>query len=483
MNIEWIQEPKLEFHAGQHEDIRFGLMNYGPFDIDKANAPGSIRLGIVGTKKNIDGSKTWLEHCCSGIDAKETTLNKLFPRFPGFGKDTCFNSEILFEDRCLRSISSRDVSRALETKDETTAIHNSISLFLEHIRFLAEETNVNVIICAIPSEIVDIPYVFEELAKNRDDEEREQPDYQSVDFHHMLKAATMQFRKPIQLIKPATYGSKYSKKRKTKTGRLQSLQDEATRAWNFFTALYYKAGGKPWRLPRIASQLTTCYVGIRFYKTLDQEEVHTSVAQIFNELGEGIVIRGTQAEITKDDRQPHLSSQDASVVLQNALDRYRQEHKTHPARVVLHKSSKFTEGEKEGFLNTLAYNKIEIFDMISIRKSNTRLYRTGSYPTLRGTLLSLDDINHILYTRGSVYFYETYPGLYIPRPILFRSELSDNSAITIGREILSLTKMNWNSSQFDHSMPITIEAAHRVGNILKYVKQDCDICPHYSYYM
>ena len=27
------------------------------------------------------------------------------------------------------------------------------------------------------------------------------------------------------------------------------LQDEATRAWNFHTALYYKAGGTPWRLP------------------------------------------------------------------------------------------------------------------------------------------------------------------------------------------------------------------------------------------
>jgi hypothetical protein len=34
------------------------------------------------------------------------------------------------------------------------------------------------------------------------------------------------------------------------TRRTRSLQDETRRAWNFYTALYYKAFGRPWRLPR-----------------------------------------------------------------------------------------------------------------------------------------------------------------------------------------------------------------------------------------
>lgn len=482
MKIEWIQEPRLEFYAGRHEDIRFGLMNYGPFDVNKSNAPKTIRLGIVGTQKTIEGSKTWIENCCSGIAAKQSPLTNLFPRFPGFGKGNSFDSEIVFEDRCLRSISTRDIEKAVKAKDETTAVRNSALIFLENIRFLVEEANVDVIICAVPREVAEIPVVFAELGENSGETDLEESQ-QTADFHHMLKALAMQMRKPIQLIKPPTYGDRSRKKGTKLDISVRPLQDEATRAWNFFVALYYKAGGTPWRIPRIPSKLTTCYVGISFYKTLDQEAVHTSVAQIFDELGDGIIIRGAQAAISKYDLQPHLSSQDASSILQKALDRYRQEHKTHPARVVLHKSSKFTDGEKEGFLSTLDDNKIEIFDMISIRKSNTRLYRSGSYPTLRGTLLSLDDMNHILYTRGSVYFYGTYPGLYIPRPILFRSDLSENTAIALAREILALTKMNWNSSQFDHSMPITIEAAHRVGDILKYVKHDCDICPRYSYYM
>ncbi len=481
MKLDWIEEPKLDFHAGQHEDIRFGLMNYGPFDLDKPNAPSTIHLGIIGTQKAIDGSKTWIERCCYGVDAKESPLINLFPRFPGFEEDTCFRSKLAFEDRCLRSIPSEDVSKAVKAKDEISAVNNAVSLFLEHIRFLAEETKVDVIICAIPSEIVEISEVFADSCDGQGKENSKKSSHGSVNFHHMLKAASMQFRTPIQLIIPMTYGGKSVKKRQRHFR--QSLQDEATRAWNFFTALYYKAGGTPWRLPRISSQLTTCYVGIGFYKTLDQESVDTSVAQIFNELGDGIIIRGAQAQVTKEDRQPHLTVEDASTVLQNALERYRQEHKTEPARVMIHKSSKYTEQEKKGFLSALSENRIEVFDLISVRKSGIRLYRKGNYPPLRGTLLSLSDIDHILYTRGSIYFYETYPGLYVPRSILFRSEVSEQSPQTLASEILALSKMNWNSTQFDHAMPITMEAAHRVGNVLKYVEKDSDICPRYSYYM
>ena len=117
----------------------------------------------------------------------------------------------------------------------------------------------------------------------------------------MLKARAMAFRIPIQLVIPSTYGEKL----KLKDEFLRRTpQDEATRAWNLFTALYYKAKGTPWRLPRITSELSTCYLGVSFYRTLDEKSVNTSIAQIFNELGDGIIIRGAQAQITKEDRQP-----------------------------------------------------------------------------------------------------------------------------------------------------------------------------------
>ena len=51
------------------------------------------------------------------------------------------------------------------------------------------------------------------------------------------------------------------------------------------------------------------------------------------------------------------------------------------------------------------------------------------------------------------------------------------------REILSLTKMNWNNTQFDGAEPITLRAARQVGSILKYVANDEPVHSRYSFYM
>lgn len=128
-----------------------------------------------------------------------------------------------------------------------------------------------------------------------------------------------------------------------------SLQDEATRAWNFHTALYYKAGGIPWRLIRDPSQLSSYFVGVSFFRSLEGDKLLTSVAQVFNERGEGVIVRGGDAQIDKEDRQPHLSIGDAKNLLKNALQTYRREHGTFPARAVIHRTSKMTEKEIEGF--------------------------------------------------------------------------------------------------------------------------------------
>ena len=44
------------------------------------------------------------------------------------------------------------------------------------------------------------------------------------------------------------------------------LQDEATRAWNFFCALYYKAGGTPWRMIRDQREFSATFMGVSFFE-------------------------------------------------------------------------------------------------------------------------------------------------------------------------------------------------------------------------
>jgi hypothetical protein len=118
-----------------------------------------------------------------------------------------------------------------------------------------------------------------------------------------------------------------------------------------------------------------------------------------------------------------------------------------------------------------------------LRKSDFRLYRTGGYPPMRGTHMTLSDDFHILYSRGSVPFYETYPGKYIPRALEIKLARYDESPNIIVDEVLSLTKMNWNNTQFDRLYPITIECARNVGEILKYLDEGDQMQLKYSFYM
>lgn len=97
--------------------------------------------------------------------------------------------------------------------------------------------------------------------------------------------------------------------------------------------------------------------------------------------------------------------------------------------------------------------------------------------------MQLDKAHHLIYTRGSSQFYQTYTGKYIPRALEFRLAANDSSPITIASEILALTKLNWNSTQIDGSLPITIRAARKVGEVLKYLPENEEPKVKYSFYI
>ena len=102
---------------------------------------------------------------------------------------------------------------------------------------------------------------------------------------------------------------------------------------------------------------------------------------------------------------------------------------------------------------------------------------------LRGTFVELDSKHHILYTKASTEFYMVYPGWYVPRPVELFCEDTQTTPRKLAEEILALTKMNWNNTQFDNSMPITIRAARQVGAILKHLDRASTTPTSYAYYM
>jgi hypothetical protein len=76
----------------------------------------------------------------------------------------------------------------------------------------------------------------------------------------------------------------------------------------------------------------------------------------------------------------------------------------------------------------------------------------------------------------------SYPGLYVPNPLVLHARRRDTPDILL-RETLAPTKMNWNGTQFDGALPITLKAARQIGDILKYVPDSTTPDPRYRFYM
>lgn len=484
MKLRYFDEPELEFGNSCHIDIKFGIMNYGVLDFAQEQAPRKIHLGLIGVNEDLEKFLEWIEVCKNPIVAKESNKKNLFPKFPGFHLEHGFHSEILTNQNIQGKISPNSFTELSGLSgDEKTK--RAVEIFINEIEFLVSKNHkLDVILCAIPKQLAEhLSVSLKGEADETEDSTEPKNTKSKYDFRRLLKAESLKFRKPIQIVLPSTYDNAIKKKFHIGSNAEGSLQDEATRAWNFYTALYYKAGGVPWRLLRSSEDYQTCFIGVSFYRSLDEQTLQTSVAQVFNERGEGIIIRGGAAKTSKEDKQIHLDADGAKKLITNALAKYRQEHKTKPARVVIHKTSDFDQNEIDGFVAAVRDEGIELFDFLSLSKSLTRLHRNGKYPPLRGTFWDLDDEYKILYTKGSVDLFQTYPGLYIPKTLKMRIAYHEQTPKYLATEILALTKMNWNNTQLDNSMPITIKAARQVSEIIKYIDEDGYIEPSYSFYM
>jgi hypothetical protein len=461
MRVEFIDEPELQFADGTHVDVRAGIATHGALDREAPSAPKPIRAGFVGTTESVAGVRAWLQRCGNGVESDEPKLTELRPTFPGMTAET-FGTTIAHEHEAFRALSTRELTAIRASRDPLQA---AVDVFLEHASDLAAARTYNVLVIAPPAEVFSLGEPPAPATDALDEGAEEQPRKYAACFHDLFKARALDLGIPCQLIRPETYGGEATRRGNRKR---PSLQDEATRAWNFHTALYYKAGAVPWRLVRQSSALATSYVGVSFFRSVGDDRVTASVAQVFDERGEGVIVRGGHARVDKDDRTPHLNSSDAAKLVADALAAYRREHRTNPARLVLHKTSYFDSAELEGCKAAADDAKIEIMDLLSLRRSRVRLFREGTFPVLRGSSLLFDDESGAVHLRGSVPQFRTYPGMYVPTSLEFQRAAGESTSAQIAAELMALSKLNFNNTQFDGSEPITVRAARRVGDILKH---------------
>ena len=241
-------------------------------------------------------------------------------------------------------------------------------------------------------------------------------------------------------------------------------QDPATRAWNFSVGAYYKAGGVPWRLHQSGPE--TCFVGITFhhFRTTKRHIVRSSLAQAFSSEGEGFAIRGTGVPSDRDpSRNTHLSEEQDYELAGSIIQEYKKRTGGTPVHVVMHKSSYFDLSEQSGI--RVALIDIPLVELVTLVPSPFRLLRLGTYPPKVGTFCTINDARSFVYTSGYLPELQTYPGSHVLRPFEIRMQ-SEGNKIDATRDILNLTRMNWNTADIRGKWPVTLKFARLVGGIL-----------------
>lgn len=484
--------PVLEFGGpGEFLDQKAGLAAAGPFDLRFGGAHRvQVRLGLVGPAQMVEMALHWLQRCQRPIVSQMANQTQ-YPMYPGFQE--VFKADLLQDNRWVVEFdeNKHELEQALALKPKER-FEQVLNLYAQGVNKLAGLHNKpDVVICCIPENVIracwsisnDLtPEQWKAIKKQQplEPEERQlslfsdwEPEETSEDllyrdFRRALKARAMQARLPIQLGREKLFRD------------LDTNQDAAARAWNMSVAVYYKAGGIPWRIKTNGPE--TCFVGISFFqlKTNKRYLMRSSIAQAFSTEGDGFALKGDNIPWDpKQGRDVHLSAIQATSLAMKVLSEYRERSGGEPLRIVLHKSSKFNEAETEGFKN--AFRNVPIVEMINLTPSMFRLVQFGSYPPKRGTLCRVNNDSSYIFTSGYIPEWKTYPGPHIPAPIRI---VTDNKfeVERAAADILSLTKMNWNTAQDTSSQPVTLRFARMVGGIMAEVG-DSEPELSYRYYM
>lgn len=487
MNRELIllQEPSLEFGYSQKATFpKDGLLLYGP--PTEAGQPTIIRYGLVGTSRGINLFKSWLGRA-QGVIPSANPQKAHFQYWPGF--TAVFNATWPTTPLAEYQLDQSELSRTVRLEDRHHAIYKTAGLIeapiAKHCR--EEERQPDVWFIVIPDEIYQfgkpqsiVPASLREssgktLGKKAakdfiqygdlfDDFSEEARIYQfDLDFHAQLKARLLG-KAVLQIVRESTLcGGEYVEYGQIKN---RQMQDPATTAWNLCATAYFKSQGSPWRLSDVRKGV--CYIGL-VYKRDETQRTHENVccgAQMFLDSGDGVVFRGAMGPwASADNREYHLSAEAAESLMNTVLSAYIAKHLLPPREVFIHGRTNFNDDEWTGFSRATPEGTQLVG--VKIRQSNRlKIYRAGRKPLARGTAWILSDRKSYLWSNGYVPRLATYPGWEVPNPLEIDIQRGNASIETVIRDVLGLTKLNYNACLFGDSKPVTLRFADVVGDIL-----------------
>ena len=481
--LKYLTEPLLTFGNGQTAiDPRDGLMLFGPFDYKKIK--GAKNVGIIGPSHLRTKMIDYLKRIHSPIVNADISIAR--PNFPGL--DSTFGISINFDNIIQLNVNQNDINTYLKYTDSHQRVHNWVNLYVQPlIKYTEnEEMPVDVWFIIIPEDIYKFGRPNSRIAKSEDsvniglkkeerrstqldmffqaekDALREAYEFE-VNFHNQLKAKILSSKIVTQIIRESkiAYENLLTEKQ---IGEERKF--DTAKAWNISNTLYYKLGGLPWKLGEIRDGV--CYLGLVYKKTESDTKNKNAccAAQMFLDSGDGMVFRGNVGPWWNPTTgEFHLSCQDAFEIVSQSLGAYYNRFACYPNEIFIHAKTYFDDTEWSGFEEAVM-GKSRIVGVRIRENSAFKLYRQYQYCVPRGMMLQYDDRRAFLWTKGFIPRFKTQIGLETPNPIDVAITRGEANIEVVCKDILSLTKLNYNACIYGDGVPVTLKFADSIGEIL-----------------
>lgn len=489
-----IEEPLLEFGAAQvTDDPHDGLALFGPAETT-SGMPDHI---AIGTPAGLDLWKLWITELNSPAACDEVSRHRPWPPFPGY--------EVAFGCKWPAAVKSYNVDAdtlktAAAKADRYERAYAVSHRYLDPIKTQVPKLDARpaLAVCIVPDQVYNNcrpkSYVSDpsdepksklerkSLGADLDDRRSGQSRFDflepppnleqygmSPDFRRQLKARVMEVDIPIQIVRESTLAITEQVRRGQKG--TNPLSD---RLWNLGTAMFYKCGRKPWKTPWARDGV--CYVGLAYRQNERDSRAACCAAQMFLDSGDGIVFVGEFGPWYSDQSgEFHLDEKAAEKLLRGTIETYMKQDGRKLTEIFLHARSGLNRTEFAGFLKACP----EGVKLVGIRvrqdRSGPRLYRhddhpevtrQGKYPVLRGTFWQRTERYGLLFTTGFKPRIASYDGWEIPVPLSISIQHGEANLLQVARDILGLTKLNYNACRLGEGQPITVKYSDRIGEIL-----------------
>jgi hypothetical protein len=491
-----LTEPKLQFAMGEElEHPRDGLTLFGPIDSKGIEKPVHLCYAAFGTTTGLAALGRFI-HAMNGPIKTDDDLDEvLWPHFPGF--EEAFHAILPVEPAWKDEIPEDAISNTAMNQDAHQRVYGVVSLFLDKMRIAKKRDDpFRLFILVVP----DLVYANcrplsrfsgghghrvnrreQKLRATMEDffEPYNPEQYAfSVDFRRQIKARVMELEVPIQIVRESTLRLITESKR----FGVRQLTPLSDRAWNLGSTLYYKVGYKPWKLSGVREGV--CYVGVSFKNTEDKSRNACCAAQMFLADGDGVVFLGDEGRWYSERRGDyHLNGESAERLLRGVLATYQQQHGRELSEVFLHCRSTINEEEFEGYQAACAPGVKLVAIRVAPERLGLRLYRAGTRPVMRGTFWKISHRRGFLWGSGFKPRLRTYDGSEIPQPLCIDIQHGEADIEVVARDILGLTKLNYNCCKLGENEPVTIHFSSSVGEILVTNRTLGKHLPNFKYYI